>query len=157
MAFFLHHLSFSRINTVLPPKPCIGSMPQIYRRKAPLHSTTMPFHELCSLPKAIAFQALRTDPHFHFPRVLRSVEPRSVPRSVPPRNVLFWNLNYWDSACTLAGEVLEPRKVFPSALFLAMVLVISSYFFPLFVGVGRWDIKREQQLLEAKKRTWVDS
>ena len=52
------------------------------------------------------------------------------------RNVLFWNLNYWDSACTLAGEVHEPRRVFPRALFVAMVLVIASYFLPLFVGVG---------------------
>eukprot|EP00434_Breviolum_minutum_P001576 symbB.v1.2.001393.t1/scaffold67.1/size356791/19 len=26
-------------------------------------------------------------------------------------NVLFWNLNYWDSASTLAGEVFEPRRV----------------------------------------------
>ena len=41
-----------------------------------------------------------------------------------------------DSASTLAGEVLEPRKVFPQALFLAMVLVIASYVLPLLVGVG---------------------
>ncbi|CAL1172927.1 unnamed protein product [Cladocopium goreaui] len=59
------------------------------------------------------------------------------------RNVLFWNLNYWDaldaltdSASTLAGEVLEPRRVFPQALFLAMVLVIASYVLPLLVGIG---------------------
>ena len=31
------------------------------------------------------------------------------------RNVLFWNLNYWDSASTLAGEVRDPRRVFPQA------------------------------------------
>ena len=41
-----------------------------------------------------------------------------------------------DSASTLAGEVQEPRKVFPQALFLAMVLVIASYVLPLLVGVG---------------------
>ena len=74
------------------------------------------------------------------------------------RNVLFWNLNYWDSASTLAGEVRDPRRVFPQArrsdgpmhehvtndacawaleaLFIAMMIVISSYVFPLFVGVG---------------------
>ncbi|CAE7235682.1 PUT1 [Symbiodinium natans] len=51
-------------------------------------------------------------------------------------NVLFWNLNYWDSASTLAGEVRDPRRVFPQALFIAMMIVISSYVFPLFVGVG---------------------
>mmetsp|Transcript_71962 Transcript_71962/g.168486 ORF Transcript_71962/g.168486 Transcript_71962/m.168486 type:complete len:492 (+) Transcript_71962:133-1608(+) len=51
-------------------------------------------------------------------------------------NVLFWNLNYWDSASTLAGEVRDPRRVFPQALCLAMMFVIASYVFPLFVGVG---------------------
>lgn len=51
-------------------------------------------------------------------------------------NVLFWNLNYWDTASTLAGEVSEPKKTFPRALTLAVVLVILSYFFPLLVGVG---------------------
>lgn len=51
-------------------------------------------------------------------------------------NVLFWNLNYWDTASTLAGEVSNPRKTFPRALFLAVILVILSYFLPLLVGVG---------------------
>lgn len=31
-------------------------------------------------------------------------------------NVLFWNLNYWDSISTLAGEVEQPEKTFPSAV-----------------------------------------
>lgn len=28
-------------------------------------------------------------------------------------NVMFWNLNYWDSVSTLAGEVDNPSKTFP--------------------------------------------
>jgi len=51
-------------------------------------------------------------------------------------NVLFWNLNYWDTASTLAGEVQNPRKIFPLALLLSMLLVWLSYFMPLLVGVG---------------------
>lgn len=31
-------------------------------------------------------------------------------------NVLFWNLNYWDSISTLAGEVSRPEKTFPTAV-----------------------------------------
>ena len=31
-------------------------------------------------------------------------------------NTLFWNLNYFDAASTLAGEVENPSKTFPKAL-----------------------------------------
>lgn len=51
-------------------------------------------------------------------------------------NVLFWNLNYWDTASTLAGEVESPRTTFPKALTITMLLVFASYFLPLLVGVG---------------------
>lgn len=51
-------------------------------------------------------------------------------------NVLFWNLNYWDTASTLAGEVRKPKKTFPRAFTATVVLVVLSYFFPLLVGVG---------------------
>ncbi|KAM0917015.1 hypothetical protein ACQ4PT_009764 [Festuca glaucescens] len=32
-------------------------------------------------------------------------------------NTLFWNLNYWDSVSTLSGEVKNPGKTLPKALF----------------------------------------
>jgi len=51
-------------------------------------------------------------------------------------NVMFWNLNYWDSASTLAGEVADPGKTFPRALAGAVVLVIAMYLLPLAVGLG---------------------
>lgn len=51
-------------------------------------------------------------------------------------NSMFWNLNYWDKASTLAGEVEDPSKTFPKALFGAMVLVLSSYLIPLLSGTG---------------------
>lgn len=51
-------------------------------------------------------------------------------------NTMFWNLNYWDKASTLAGEVENPSKTFPMALFGAVVLVVSSYLVPLLAGTG---------------------
>lgn len=51
-------------------------------------------------------------------------------------NNLFWNLNYWDKASTLAGEVENPTKTFPKALLGGLVLVVSSYLIPLLAGTG---------------------
>ncbi|CAM6126533.1 unnamed protein product [Calypogeia fissa] len=51
-------------------------------------------------------------------------------------NTLFWNLNYWDSASTLAGEVEEPKKTFPKALLWAVLLVVFAYLIPLIAGTG---------------------
>lgn len=51
-------------------------------------------------------------------------------------NSMFWNLNYWDKASTLAGEVENPSKTFPKALFGAVVLVVLSYLIPLLAGTG---------------------
>lgn len=57
-------------------------------------------------------------------------------------NTLFWNLNYWDSISTLAGEVENPKKNIPKALFYALFLVISGYFFPLLTGTGAIPLNR---------------
>lgn len=54
-------------------------------------------------------------------------------------NSMFWNLNYWDKASTLAGEVENPSKTFPKALFGAVVLVVFSYLIPLLAGTGSLD------------------
>lgn len=51
-------------------------------------------------------------------------------------NTLFWNLNSCDSISTLAGEVDDPGKTLPRALFYAVMLVVFGYFFPLLVGTG---------------------
>nr|XP_048336428.1 probable polyamine transporter At1g31830 isoform X2 [Ziziphus jujuba var. spinosa]XP_048336431.1 probable polyamine transporter At1g31830 isoform X2 [Ziziphus jujuba var. spinosa] len=58
-------------------------------------------------------------------------------------NTLFWNLNYWDSVSTLAGEVENPSRTFPKALFYAFILVVSGYIFPLLVGTGAIPLQRE--------------
>ncbi|KAK0581127.1 hypothetical protein LWI29_010282 [Acer saccharum] len=58
-------------------------------------------------------------------------------------NTLFWNLNYWDSISTIAGEVDHPRKTLPKALFYALILVVTGYFFPLLIGTGAVPLDRE--------------
>ncbi|KAJ7549214.1 hypothetical protein O6H91_07G045800 [Diphasiastrum complanatum] len=62
-------------------------------------------------------------------------------------NTLFWNLNYWDSVSTLAGEVERPQEVFPKALSYAVLLVILSYLVPLLAGTGA---------LNHKSSAWTD-
>jgi amino acid transporter len=52
-------------------------------------------------------------------------------------------LNYWDSVSTLAGEVNNPGKTLPKALFYAVVLVVLGYFLPLLVGTGAIEVNRE--------------
>lgn len=45
---------------------------------------------------------------------------------------LFLNtLNFWDNASTLAGEVQQPQKTFPRALFCAGILTCLGYLIPL--------------------------
>ncbi|OAY52283.1 probable polyamine transporter At1g31830 [Manihot esculenta] len=58
-------------------------------------------------------------------------------------NTLFWNLNYWDSISTLAGEVENPSKTLPKALFYAVILVVSGYLFPILIGTGAVPLDRE--------------
>ncbi|KAK3193269.1 hypothetical protein Dsin_024579 [Dipteronia sinensis] len=58
-------------------------------------------------------------------------------------NTLFWNLNYWDSISTLAGEVENPARTLPRALFYALILVVFGYFFPLLIGTGAVPLDRE--------------
>ncbi|KAL0329860.1 UNVERIFIED_CONTAM: putative polyamine transporter [Sesamum radiatum] len=58
-------------------------------------------------------------------------------------NTLFWNLNYWDSISTLAGEVENPRKTLPKALFYALIHVVLGYLFPLLTGTGAIPLHRD--------------
>ncbi|KAJ8760065.1 hypothetical protein K2173_010921 [Erythroxylum novogranatense] len=51
-------------------------------------------------------------------------------------NTLFWNLNFWDSVSTLAGEVDEPHKTFPVALLVSVVFTCLAYLIPLFAVAG---------------------
>uniref|UniRef100_A0A0E0CD72 Amino acid transporter transmembrane domain-containing protein n=1 Tax=Oryza meridionalis TaxID=40149 RepID=A0A0E0CD72_9ORYZ len=59
-------------------------------------------------------------------------------------NTLFWNLNYWDSINTLAGEVKNPGKTLPKALFYAVIFVVVAYLYPLLAGTGAVSLNRGQ-------------
>lgn len=58
-------------------------------------------------------------------------------------NTLFWNLNYWDSVSTLAGEVRNPKKTLPKALLYAVILVVIAYLYPLLAGTGAVPLDRD--------------
>lgn len=54
-------------------------------------------------------------------------------------NTLFWNLNFWDNASTLAGEIDKPQRTFPRALLAAGLLTSVAYLMPLLAGTGSLD------------------
>lgn len=51
-------------------------------------------------------------------------------------NNLFWNVNYFDSAASFAGEVDNPARTFPRAMFAALLLVVLSNALPVLCGTG---------------------
>ncbi|KAF2314537.1 hypothetical protein GH714_027405 [Hevea brasiliensis] len=59
-------------------------------------------------------------------------------------NTLFWNLNFWDNVSTLAGEVDKPQKIFPLALFVAVIFTCLSYFIPLFEVIGAVSVNQSE-------------
>lgn len=63
-------------------------------------------------------------------------------------NTLFWNLNSWDNASTLAGEVEQPQKTFPKALFSAGILTYLGYLVPLLAAIGATPLVDQEK--------WVD-
>ena len=54
-------------------------------------------------------------------------------------NTFYWNLNYWDSAATFSGDVINPEKNYPSGILLAVLLVFMSTFLPILVGTGAYE------------------
>ncbi|XP_078437205.1 putative polyamine transporter At3g13620 isoform X2 [Wolffia australiana] len=59
-------------------------------------------------------------------------------------NTLFWNLNYWDSVSTLAGEVKNPKKTLPRALLTAGLLICIGYLVPLLATTGALQLSQDQ-------------
>nr|XP_043627067.1 probable polyamine transporter At3g13620 [Erigeron canadensis] len=55
-------------------------------------------------------------------------------------NNVFWNLNFWDTISTMAGEVENPRTTFPKALLYAVVLTCLAYIIPLMAVTGALDL-----------------
>jgi amino acid transporter len=65
----------------------------------------------------------------------------------PFLNNLFWCLNSFDAGACYAGEVDNPGRTLPHAMFWAVTLVIVGYIFPLMVAIGATDSTPED---------WVD-
>jgi Amino acid permease len=61
----------------------------------------------------------------------------------PLLNSLFWNLNSFDVGASFAGEVRDPERVFPRAMFLSVVFVVLSYLLPLLAALGAVDTRQE--------------
>ncbi|XP_059628798.1 probable polyamine transporter At3g13620 [Cornus florida] len=59
-------------------------------------------------------------------------------------NTLFWNLNFWDNVSTLAGEVDQPKKTFPVALFTAVIFTCLAYIIPLLAVTGSVTVDQSQ-------------
>ncbi|KAI3706325.1 hypothetical protein L6452_23978 [Arctium lappa] len=59
-------------------------------------------------------------------------------------NTLFWNLNFWDSVSTMAGEVEKPSKTFPAALFSSVILTCLAYILPLIAVTGAVTVDQSQ-------------
>lgn len=58
-------------------------------------------------------------------------------------NTLFWNLNFWDSASTMAGEVERPETTFPRALMAAGLMTALGYLVPLMAAIGAIDAPQD--------------
>lgn len=61
----------------------------------------------------------------------------------PLLNSLFWNLNSFDVGASFAGEVRDPERVFPRAMFLSVIFVVLSYLLPLLAALGAVDTRQE--------------
>ena len=56
---------------------------------------------------------------------------------------MFWNLNYWDSVSTMAGEVDRPGTTLPKALVSAVSMTSLGYLLPLMAATGAIDVAPE--------------
>ncbi|KAF7120356.1 hypothetical protein RHSIM_Rhsim13G0230900 [Rhododendron simsii] len=77
-------------------------------------------------------------------------------------NTLFWNLNFWDNVSTLAGEVKNPQKIFPKALFFAVIFTCVAYIIPLMAVTGavsvdqsKWEAGFMAQAAEIISGNWL--
>jgi len=57
---------------------------------------------------------------------------------------LSFSLSSFDVGSCFAGEVRDPERVFPRAMFLSVVFVVLSYILPLAIALGATDSTQEQ-------------
>ena len=64
------------------------------------------------------------------------IVPDSPTGAISLFNILFWNLNNWDSVSLISGEVVNARQNIPKAMAIAMIVTTVSYLLPMAVGIG---------------------
>eukprot|EP00617_Octactis_speculum_P001176 CAMPEP_0185793042 /NCGR_PEP_ID=MMETSP1174-20130828/159252_1 /TAXON_ID=35687 /ORGANISM="Dictyocha speculum, Strain CCMP1381" /LENGTH=479 /DNA_ID=CAMNT_0028488147 /DNA_START=162 /DNA_END=1598 /DNA_ORIENTATION=- len=86
-----------------------------------------PFVVLCvlTLPHAAPENWLRPPEHG-----LQGVDWRSL------LNILFWNLNYFDSASAFSGDCVSPERTFPRGMLLTWAAIFFTYLLPLLAVTG---------------------
>ena len=60
-------------------------------------------------------------------------------------NPLFWNLNYWDKANTIAGKVEDTGRNFPRVIFGVVALVVRSYLMSLLAGTEGMEVEKSKE------------
>jgi amino acid transporter len=65
----------------------------------------------------------------------------------PFLNSLFWNLNSFDSAASFAGDVQDPGRTFPRAMFWSILMAVAANLIPVLICIGATD---------SKQHDWVD-
>ena len=92
----------------------------------------------CAIMTALGFAAWQANPLDPF-----LVEGRGAGASLGlGLTVAIWFYSGYESMSTMAGEVAEPQRVIPRALFLSIPFVIAVYLLPTLAGlaaVGRWE------------------
>ena len=58
-------------------------------------------------------------------------------------NHSLYSSQYWHSVSLFAGDVKNPKKTYPRAMFLALAMVTLSYFIPVLVATGATTHDRE--------------
>jgi len=51
-------------------------------------------------------------------------------------SIIVYNYSGWDNISTYAAEVDQPRRNYPRAIAIAMIVVVLSYLLPVIVGLG---------------------
>jgi len=85
---------------------------------------------------AVAAASAGLEPAAHFaPTPQALTGDKWTPDLVGLLHLVFWSYSGWDSISTFAGEVHNPKRTFPLALMVSVVLVTLAYVLPLSAGL----------------------
>jgi amino acid transporter len=87
---------------------------------------------------AFALLAIGSIPHaFHSPWLPMLAPGKHVVSSLGVGlSIALWNYVGWDNASTVEGEIIDPSRSYPRALWRALPLVVAAYLIPLIAALG---------------------